>query len=76
MDYSPPGSSVHEIFQQEYWSGLPCPPPGYLPNAGIEPTSPELQVGSLPLSHMGSLSLSLSTYVYIYVYLSFTLSPR
>ena len=31
--------------RQEYWSGLPCPPPGYLPNTGIEPeslTSPAL----------------------------------
>ena len=31
--------------RQEYWSGLPCPPPGDLPNLGIEPsslTSPEL----------------------------------
>ena len=25
--------------RQEYWSGLPCPPPGYLPNSRIEPTS-------------------------------------
>ena len=25
--------------RQEYWSGLPCPPPGNLPNPGIEPTS-------------------------------------
>ena len=25
--------------RQEYWSGLPCPPPGDLPNAGIEPAS-------------------------------------
>ena len=24
---------------QEYWSGLPCPPPGDLPNPGMEPTS-------------------------------------
>ena len=31
--------------RQEYWSGLPCPPPGHLPNPGTEPTSfmsPEL----------------------------------
>ena len=28
--------------RQEYWSGLPCPPPGDLPNPGIEPTSPWL----------------------------------
>ena len=26
--------------RQEYWSGLPCPPPGDLPNPGIKPTSP------------------------------------
>ena len=25
--------------RQEYWSGLPCPPPGDLPNQGIEPMS-------------------------------------
>ena len=27
--------------RQEYWSGLPCPPPGDLPNPGIKPTSLE-----------------------------------
>ena len=26
--------------RQEYWNGLPCPPPGDLPNLGIEPVSP------------------------------------
>ena len=25
--------------RQEYWSGLPCPPPGHLPNPGMEPVS-------------------------------------
>ena len=30
---------------QEYWSGLPCPPPGDLPEPGIEPTSPALAGG-------------------------------
>ena len=25
--------------RQEYWSGLPCPPPGDLPNPGIKPKS-------------------------------------
>ena len=34
--------------RKEYWSGLPCPPPGNLPNPGIEPRSPGLQVDSLP----------------------------
>ena len=33
--------------RQEYWSGLPCPPPGDLPNPGSEPKSPALQAGSL-----------------------------
>ena len=45
MDYSPPGSSVHGFSRQEHWSGVPCPPPGDLPNPGIEPeslTSPAL----------------------------------
>ena len=40
--------------RQEYWSGLPCPAPGDLPNPGIKPASPALQAGSLPLSHRGS----------------------
>ena len=41
--------------RQEYWSGLPCLPPGYLPDPGTEPVSPALQVDSLPLSHQGSI---------------------
>ena len=40
--------------RQEYCSGLPFPSPGALPNSGIIPVSPALQVGSLPLSHRGS----------------------
>ena len=43
---------------QEYWTGLPCPPPKDRPNPGIEPASPvtpALQVDSLPLSHWGNL---------------------
>ena len=32
--------------RQEYWSGLPCPPPGDLPNAGVKPRSPVLQADS------------------------------
>ena len=49
VDGSLPGSSVHGGFsRQEYWSGLPCPPPGDLPNPGIKPGSPALQPDSLP----------------------------
>ena len=44
MDCSPPGSSVHGILQ-EYWSGLPFPSPGDLPDPGIEPASPALAGG-------------------------------
>ena len=40
--------------RQEYWSGLPFPSPGDLPNPGTEPMSPALQADSLPLSHRGS----------------------
>ena len=34
--------------RQEYWSGLPFPSSGYLPNPGIKPRSPALQADSLP----------------------------
>ena len=39
--------------RQEYWSRLPFPSPGDLPDPGIEPTSPAVQGDSLPLSHEG-----------------------
>ena len=37
-----------EFSRQKYWSGLPCPPPGDLPDPGIKPTSlmsPALAIG-------------------------------
>ena len=54
-----------EFFRPEYWSGQPFPSPGDLPNLGIEPFSPALQVDYLPAEPqgkpknigMGSLSL-------------------
>ena len=42
--------------RQEYWCGLPCPPPGDLPNPGIKPKSsapPALQMDSLPSEPLG-----------------------
>ena len=33
--------------RQEYWSGLPCPPAGDLPNPGIKPRTPTVQADSL-----------------------------
>ena len=35
-DCRPPGSSYMGFSKQEYWSGLPCPPPGNLPHPGIQ----------------------------------------
>ena len=46
-----------EFSTQEYWSGLPCLPPGDLPDSGIELMFPEalaLQVDSLLPSHQGN----------------------
>ena len=47
MDYSPPvvlcpwdrGPLPMGFSKQEYWSGFPCPPPGDLPDTGIQPSS-------------------------------------
>ena len=52
-DCNPPGSSVHGIFQAEYWSGLPFPPPRDFPNPGTKLAFPALQANSLLLSHHG-----------------------
>ena len=45
MDYSPPGSSGHEISRQEDWRGLSFPSPGDLPHPRIKPTSLALADG-------------------------------
>ena len=45
-----------EFSRQEYWSGLPCPSPGDLPDPGIEPVSPALQADSLPSEPPGKPS--------------------
>ena len=42
-----------EFSRPEYWSGKPFPSPGDLPNPGIEPRSPTLQVDSLPAEPPG-----------------------
>ena len=49
-----PGTIAHQapltmgFSRQEYWSGLPCPPPGNHPNSGMEAGSLALQTDSLP----------------------------
>ena len=48
--------------RQEYWNGLPCPPPGDLPDPVIEPTPPAasaLQVDSLPAELTGKPFLTI-----------------
>ena len=51
--------------RQDYSSGLPCPPPGDLPNPGIKPTSPALQVDSLPPSHQRSPISDLVLFIFL-----------
>ena len=57
--------------RQEYRNGLPCPPPGGLPDPRVKPRSPTLQVDSLPAeppekpknTGVGSLSLLQGTFL-------------
>ena len=55
-----PGSSVHGDFpgKNEYWSGLPCPPLGDLPNSEIKCGSPTLQADTLPAELPGKANLT------------------
>ena len=43
-----------EFSRQEHWNGLPFPFPGDLPDPGVEPGSPALQVDSLPSEPPGN----------------------
>ena len=59
MDCSPPGPLSMGFSRQEYWSRLPCPPPGDLPNPGIQPASlasPVLAGGFFTTSATGTLA--------------------
>ena len=47
--------------RQKFWSGLPCPPPGNLPNPGIKAESLALQAESLPLAPSGKSLKSLES---------------
>ena len=53
-----------EFSWQEYWSGLPCPSPGYLSNPGIKLRSPALQADSLPSELRGSLITAAIALIY------------
>ena len=47
-----------EFSKQEYWSGLPFPSPGGLPDPGIEPGSPTFQADALTSEPPGTLGIS------------------
>ena len=55
MDYRPPGSSVHGISSQEYWSGLPFPSPGISLTQGSNLGLVHCRQTFHRLSHQGSL---------------------
>ena len=46
IDSSLPGSSVHGIFRQEYWSGLPLPSPNILASLAVKGTFPPISAAS------------------------------
>ena len=57
LDCSPPGSSVHGIFQARILGWVAFPPPGDLSDPGLKPTSPvspALQADSLPAEPLGT----------------------
>ena len=60
------------LSRQEYWSGMPFPTPGDLPNLVIEPRSPVLQVDSLPAELLGKSNISIDIHnmnVYLSIYI-------
>ena len=57
--------------RQEYWSGLPFPPPGDLPDPGIIPLSPALHADSLPSKPPGKPNPIVSITIYLLMSLRF-----
>ena len=55
--------------RQVYWSRLPCPPPGDLPNPGIGSRSPELQANSLPSEPPENTKFKIYNIIICYMYL-------
>ena len=49
-----PGSPSMGFSRQEYWSGLPFPSPGDLPDPGIKPGSPALEADALTSEPQGN----------------------
>ena len=55
---------VHGMLHQEYWSGLPFPSPGELPDPGINLGSPALQANSLPSKPPGKQSFIIKYFIF------------
>ena len=70
MDYSPPGSYVHGIFQARILEWVAISISRRSPSPGIKPKSPALQMDSLPLSHKESRGPVSSTYITLIFYIS------
>ena len=56
------------LSRQEYWSGLPFPPPEHLPSPGIEPTSPALAGRFFTTEPPGNPLVVLYQHAHIYVF--------
>ena len=73
MDYSPPAPLSMGFSRQEYWSGLPCPSPGDLPNPGIKPES--LTVSWIFfLSFFFFFFFTVFTFIFIYLFILFVVN--
>ena len=66
MDCSLPAPLSMGFSRQEYWSGLPCPLPGDLPDPGIEPMSHVSCTGGQVLYHKGHLGSPHSTLLFLF----------
>ena len=62
VDCSPQAPPSMKTSRQEYWSGLPFPSLGDLPDPGIEPMSPALQADALTSEPPGKPNISLSSF--------------
>ena len=72
MDYMQPATLSMGFSRQEYWSGLPCPPPGDLPDPKIKPRSPAA-LASQPDSLLwatGEAPLASAKLIYSFLFIS------
>ena len=59
--------SFMEFSRQEYWTGLPFPSTGDLPNPGIKPGSPTLQADALQSEPPGKLNKTVTKHVILFL---------